>query len=132
MRQRCLRLDIHIRVKNFVHVCITNVVVVDFAVLLQRIWVMFEIRYSYLCKECCSNLYEYMKNVVVVDFAALLQRIWACVRPRTRRASYKMFTGVVCLSRPFPFSHSLSRARARARALSLVRSLLTLSLSPLL
>ena len=76
-----------------------------------------------------------MKNVVVVDFAALLQRIWACVRPRTRRASYKMFTGVVCLSLPpFPlFARSLSRARALSLSLSLARSLarspLTLSLA---
>ena len=73
-----------------------------------------------------------MKNVVVVDFAALLQRIWACVRPRTRRASYKMCTGVVCLARPFPFSRALSLSRSLALARSLARSPLTHSLSPLL
>ena len=72
-----------------------------------------------------------MKNVVVVDFAALLQRIWACVRPRTRRASYKMFTGVVCLSLPpFPLlALSLSRARACARSLSCSFASHTLSIA---
>ena len=70
-----------------------------------------------------------MKKVVVVDFAALLQRIWACVRPRTRRASYKMCTGVVCLSRPFPFSRALSLSRSRSLARSLASHTLSLALA---